>query len=385
MADKVLFVDDDQNILSGFHRYMHDRYAISTAESGQKGLDLLKTEGPFSVVVSDYKMPGMSGAQFLEHVRTEFPDTVRIMLSGQAEMHELVNVINSGNIFRFLNKPCPPDALAKNIDDGIEQYRLIRSEKELLEKTLSGSIKLLVDILSVVSSTAFSKALRIRKLVKKYAEIMELENRWQYEIAALLSQIGCITIPDTILKKAFKGEALTADETRLFAKYPQNGSEMISIIPRLNEVSRIIAYQEKHFNGFGFPEDGTSGEQIPLGARLIKIASDFDALLQSGRDPLTSFEVMRSRINSGWYDPSVLDNFSKIATRARKFKKKTVTMEQLNETMILADDIVSEDTKIIAGHKGQVITKALRMTLLNFKRSGHLGDTVSVIIPVEDE
>ena len=83
MADKVLFVDDDQNILSGFHRYMHDRYAISTAESGQKGLDLLKTEGPFSVVVSDYKMPGMSGAQFLEHVRTEFPDTVRIMLSVQ--------------------------------------------------------------------------------------------------------------------------------------------------------------------------------------------------------------------------------------------------------------------------------------------------------------
>ncbi|HNX60773.1 MAG TPA: response regulator, partial [Spirochaetota bacterium] len=199
MADKVLFVDDDQNILSGFHRYMHDRYAISTADSGHKGLDLMRTEGPFSVVVSDFKMPGMSGAQFLEHARTEFPETIRIMLSGQAEMHELVDVINSGNIFRFLNKPCPPDALAKNIDDGIEQYRLIRSEKELLEKTLSGSIKLLVDILSVVSATAFSKALRIRKLVKKYAEIMELENGWQYEIAALLSQIGCITIPETIL------------------------------------------------------------------------------------------------------------------------------------------------------------------------------------------
>jgi len=384
MDHKILFVDDDQNILSGVRRQMHGKYPVQTAESGARGIEILKKEGPFEVVVSDYKMPGMNGAEFLDSVRTISPETVRIMLSGQADMQELVGVINNGNIFRFLNKPCPPDLLLKNIDDGIEQYRLLRAEKDLLEKTLSGSIKLLVDILSMVSPVAFGKALRVRKLVKQFCEIIELENGWQYEVAALLSQIGCITIPDSILRNVYKGESLTADETRLYTKYPQTGSEMISSIPRLGEVSRIIGYQEKHFNGFGFPEDETSGNQIPYGARLIKIANDYDTLLQSGRDPVTSFEIMKSRVNTGWYDGALLQNFSKTIALSKKFKKKLVTIEQLNESMILAEDIISEDTKIIAGHKGQLVTKALRITLLNFKRGGHIGETVPVIIPVDE-
>jgi hypothetical protein len=99
---------------------------------------------------------------------------------------------------------------------------------------------------------------------------------------------------------------------------------------------------------------------------------------------IPSFEVLRSRINSGWYDPALLETFSKTSMKTRKFKRKTVTIEQLNESMIFTDGIVYEDTKVIAGHKGQVVTKALRMTLLNFKRGGHLGDAVSVIIPVDE-
>jgi response regulator RpfG family c-di-GMP phosphodiesterase len=384
MENKILFVDDDNNILSGFRRQFHGKFAIYTAESGAIALDIIKKDGPFEVVISDYKMPSMNGSEFLENVRSIYPDTVRIMLSGQADMQELVDVINKGNIFRFLNKPCPPDLLTKNIEDAIQQYNLIRAEKDLLEKTLGGSIKLLVDILSVVSPVAFGKALRVRALIKKYVEIMELKNGWQLEVAALLSQIGCITISDYILKTAYKGESLTADEFRLYIKYPQMGSEMIANIPRLGEVSRIIAYQEKMFNGSGYPEDSLIGEQIPFGARLLKIANDYDVLIQSGRDPNTSFDVMKARVNSGWYDGSLVANFIKTIAQSKKYKKKLVTIEQLTDNMILAEDIFSEDTKVIAGHTGQIVTKALRMTLLNFKRGGHLKETVSVIIPVDE-
>jgi response regulator RpfG family c-di-GMP phosphodiesterase len=384
MENKILFVDDDANILSGFRRQLHGKYTIHTADSGVNGLEAIKKDGPFDVVVSDYKMPSMTGSEFLENVRTTAPDTVRIMLSGQADMQELVDVINKGNIFRFLNKPCPPELLLKNIEDGIEQYRLIKAEKDLLEKTLSGSIKLLVDILAVVSPVAFGKALRIRAYVKKYVDVMEVKNGWQLEVAALLSQIGCITIPDHILKNAYKGESLTADEMRQYIRYPQSGSEMISSIPRLGEVSKIIAYQEKLFNGSGYPEDNVSGEKIPEGSRLLKITNDYDVLVQSGREQITAFDVMKARINSGWYDRSVLDNFSKAIALTKKYKKKLVKIEQLDESMILSDDIISKDSKVIVGHKGQMVTKALRITLLNFKRGGHIDEALSVIIPIDE-
>jgi response regulator RpfG family c-di-GMP phosphodiesterase len=384
MSEQVLFVDDDANILGGFTRQFHGKFTVATADSGDKGLELLKSKGPFAAVVSDYKMPKMNGAEFLEKAREISPQTVRLMLSGQAEMEGLVNVINKGNIFRFLTKPCPPDLLLKNIQDAIDHYHLVQAEKELLEKTLSGSIKILVDILSVISPVAFGKALRLRALVKKYADVMEIEQAWQIEIAALLSQIGCVAIPESILRQAYSGNTLTPDEFRLFIRHCQTGSEMIANIPRLDSVAASIFYQEKNYNGTGFPEDTVSGEAIPFGARLIKIASDYDVILQSGREVSQVISVIKARIGSGWYDPVIADNFIKVLSVQKKYRKKTVLIKQLDETMIISEDIISKDTTVLAAHKGQLVTKALRMTLLNFQRGGHIPETIPVIIPVDD-
>lgn len=384
LDQKILFVDDDTNILSAFTRQFHGKFTISTADSGSKGLDLLKSEGPFEVIVSDYKMPEMNGADFLEKAREISPASIRMLLSGQADMEGVANVINKGNIFRFLTKPCPPDLLLKNITDAFEQYQLMRAEKDLLEKTLSGSIKMLIDILSVISPTAFGKALRLRAIVKKYAEMTESENAWQLEVAALLSQIGCVAITEPILHAAYTGAALTPDEFHIFQKHPQTGNDMIASIPRLEKVSSIILYQNKNFNGTGFPEDDIAGENIPLGARLLKIASDYDILIHSGRDPQIASTVITSRINSGWYDPAVVEKFCKIVSVSKKYKKKLVTIEQLDETMILAENIFSARDNIEVGRKGQIVTKAFKVTLLNYKRSGNIAETLHVVIPIDE-
>ncbi|MFW5731545.1 MAG: response regulator [Desulfonatronovibrionaceae bacterium] len=145
---KVLFVDDDQNILQGFKRILRKQFQVDTASGPVEGMRAINEKGPYAVVVADLRMPEMSGIELLSRVRSLFPDTVRIMLTGQGDLDSAVKAINAGNVFRFLTKPCYPANLEKALKDGIEQYRLITAEKEIMEKTVSGITQVLTEILA---------------------------------------------------------------------------------------------------------------------------------------------------------------------------------------------------------------------------------------------
>jgi DNA-binding NtrC family response regulator len=141
MSDRILFVDDEPAVLDGYCRLLHKEFSMLTAVGGAAGLELIegaKTD-PFAIVVSDMRMPGMDGVQFLSRVRALSPDTVRIALTGQADMQTAADCVNEGSIFRFLTKPCQKDVLGRALTSGLVQYRLVLAEKELLEKTLSKS------------------------------------------------------------------------------------------------------------------------------------------------------------------------------------------------------------------------------------------------------
>ena len=131
---KILFVDDEESILRGVKLNLGRTYDISTASSGRDALSLLEEEEPFQVIVSDFAMPGMNGADFLEKVREQDKEVVTLLLTGQANFDDLCEVVRRGEIFRLLGKPCPPEILSRNLEQALKQYALIRSEKELLEK-----------------------------------------------------------------------------------------------------------------------------------------------------------------------------------------------------------------------------------------------------------
>jgi len=251
MSEYILCVDDDENILKGFRRQLRGQFELETATSGQEGLELFKRKGPFAVVVSDMRMPMMDGIEFLSRVREANPDSVRIMLTGNADMQTAIDAVNEGNIFRYLTKPCSSDELAKAINAGIEQYRLINAERELLQKTLTGSIKMLTDILSMVNPAAFSRASRLRRLVGRLAAEMKLPNLWQYELAAMLSQVGCLTLLPETLERLNHGERLSADEQRMFVTHPAVGSKLLSNIPRLQSVAKMVEKQLSPCSEFG--------------------------------------------------------------------------------------------------------------------------------------
>ena len=135
MTDRILFVDDDPNLLASFRRQLRRQFQIETALGGPEGLELVEHNGPYSVIISDFRMPHMNGIEFLARVREMAPDTIRIMLTGNADMQAAIQAVNEGNIFRFLTKPCSVDLLGESLDTGIEQYQQVTQERAYNKKS----------------------------------------------------------------------------------------------------------------------------------------------------------------------------------------------------------------------------------------------------------
>lgn len=379
MRDKILIVDDEKNLLEAIQRKLRKDFTLETALGPDEGLAALKTRGPFSVVISDLRMPGMDGIQFLSRVKETSPDTVRMMLTGNADLENAIEAVNEGNIFRFLTKPCPPDVLAKVIQLGIEQYRLVTAERELLQKTLKGSIKVMTEILSLANPEAFGRSSRIKRYVKEIAEHLEIPNNWQLELAVMLSQIGCVVLPEEAIKKIKSGRKLNPEQTRLFERHPMIASDLISKIPRLEKVAEVIRYQEKHFDGSGNPKDTRHGESIPIGSRILKVALDFD-VLEAKRIPKNK-AIVQLRERSGWYDPRVLDGLEAIIKNETVHFMREISIMELENGMIIDDDIWTKDGQLVIS-RGQEVGSMLLSRLKNFAATRGINDPIRVLAPV---
>ena len=305
MSEKILCIDDDPNILAAYERTLRRKYSIDTALGGEEGLTIVRRQGPYAVVVADMKMPGLNGIDTLAQIRKISPETVRIILTGNADQQSAIDAVNKGYIFRFLTKPCSPEMLGLALEAGLEQFRLITAERELLEKTLSGSVKILTEILSLVEPQIFGRCQMLRDYTRTLAPALQVGQVWELEVAAMLSQIGYVTIPAPIIQKDRARLPLTPPEQQALVRIPEIGSKLLGNIPRVESVGRIVLYQNKYFDGSGFPQDSVSGEGIPLGSRILRVLSDLIQHEISGLPKPDALEKMRQR--PGAYDPKVIE------------------------------------------------------------------------------
>lgn len=379
VADKILFVDDESNVLDGIRRQLRKEFQIETALGPANGIQAIEHNGPYAVVVSDMRMPGMNGVELLARIQHSAPDTVRIMLTGNADLQTAIDAVNDGQIFRFLSKPCPPDSLTKALQAAIQQYHLIQSEKELLEQTLRGSIQALTDVLGLVNPEAFGRSSRVSRYVKNMAIQLGVPDVWRYEMAAMLSQIGCVILPEGVLKKVYEGQVLEGEESQLYAQHPLIASDILGRIPRMHDISSMIAFQEKHFDGTGLPHEPLQGESIPLASRLLKVALDFDALDAAGVEKSKAFEELLNR--PGWYDPGALEALKLAFATEMGYEAKLLKVRELREDMIFADELRS-DTGVVLIAKGQGVTPTLIVRLENYLRIGHAQEPLKILVPL---
>lgn len=377
---KVLFVDDEPNLLQAIRRAFHKikDFKVDTAENGKEGIEKIKTEGPYAVVVSDLRMPIMDGIQFLSRVKELSPDTVRIMLTGYADIETAIEAINSGNVFRFLTKPSSADTIVQTVQAGIEQYKLIRAEKELLEKTLKGCIKMLMEVLSLTNLEAFGRASRVARYAVWIGREYQYQPLWKLETAAMLSQLGCFMVPEEAILKVYRGEELKGEEKQLMDMHPSIASQLVRYIPRLEDIAEIITYQEKNYDGSGFPVDSVKEERIPVESRILKVALDFDLLLYRKYTPMDAYNVMSRR--QGVYDPKILDVLKKIAKIQSEYETSLVPIDDLKEGMVIAEDLYTIDGRLLI-RQGHTVTTPLIEKLRNFSRTVGVEEPIKVFIP----
>jgi response regulator RpfG family c-di-GMP phosphodiesterase len=308
---RVLFVDDEPDLLSGLARSLRSRhFEIRTAPDGETALRLLKESGPFEVIVSDLRMPVMDGVTLLHCARSVAPDTVRVLFTGQLDIEHALAAVNDGAVFRFMVKPSSTIMILATLRAAVEQYRLVTAERVLLEQTLRGSIQALSEVLALASPLAFGRAARLRKAVAALVSAAGIAKSWHVEIAAMLSQIGCVTLPPATLEKVYQGEMLSGPEQAMISRLPAVTEQILSHIPRLEPLLEILRYSQKHFDGTGPPADAPAGEDLPWGSRALKVVLDLDALETEYDSPSLAFDTLLC--HEGWYDPVILKSLAEI-------------------------------------------------------------------------
>ncbi|HPQ67503.1 MAG TPA: response regulator [bacterium] len=379
----VLIVDDEFNIRQTFSEFVNDLgHRTQTAKDGTEALKLIQTESTFAVIVSDMRMPRMNGIELLSQVRAISPTTVRIMLTGHADLDTSIEAVNEGNIFRFLTKPCSKKYFLQAVKDGLEQHKLITAEKVLLEKTLSGSVKMLTDVLSMADPDIFGFAMKLRKEAGRIAVAIKEQNTWQIELAAMLSQIGYVTLPKELREKAYTGQSLSPPERQMVGQVPEIGYKLISHIPRLEPVADIVRYQRKNVDGSGPPNSVEGKKEIPIGSRILRVLTDFAVFCTTNKTYKQAVDQLHENKNN--YDINVLQAvineqifFQPLFDDEQTRNTISVNVLKLRVGDILATDLMTNDKKLLLT-KGSEITEVVLERTINYAKLLRLNGVVRI-------
>lgn len=391
----ILFVDDEENVLKALKRlFIDEDFEIFTASSGKEGLEIL-TNNEFAVIVSDQRMPEMTGTDFLLKAKEIYPDTIRIILTGYADINAAMNAINEAGAYRYITKPWNDRELLHIIKEAIGRYRLVKENKYLLDltkkqkeelETWSKELEYYVQ-LHTIDLTKKDKELKIlnEKLQKNLREgmgallnliglrdktilghsekvaVISAEMAKKIPLTAIeidiitaaghLHDIGKIGMSDVLLFK--EAEELSADEMSQYIKHPINGQMAVSIIEDLKSAGLLIRHHHENYDGSGFP-DKLKGEKIPLSSRLISLADKFERLTRFG-DAENALKIIRSMLGKE-FDP---DLFNYLETAAYEQKSTLFSSDDIIEAELSFKDlrpglVISRD---VIGGSGLILVK----------------------------
>jgi response regulator RpfG family c-di-GMP phosphodiesterase len=369
---RLLLVDDEPNVIEGLSRRLRREFQIFAANDGAQALRLLEQEGEMHIIVSDMRMPNMNGAQLLSEARKWYPDMIRILLTGQADLDSAITAVNEGQIFRFLAKPCPADVMRGVLQAAMRQHELVNAERVLLDKTLRGALQALSDVLALAMPEAFGKATRIRTHAVALAKAVGLEDVWRIEVAATLSQVGAITLSPALASKLYHGERLNAEEQSSVARLPVIAIELLSTIPRLEPVCDLIS--------MGFAHD-QQGVPPSTEAQVLRLCAEYDTLSATTRSAGEAAARLQQQAHG--YDPQVLKAFFELVSKeATVSKLAEIDLHELRDGMVLAEDVYNANGTLLLA-RGQRIRGNVIARLQSMKNT--LGSKQRVRVRLQDD
>ena len=327
----ILIVDDEVNNLQLLRRTLRHDYNILTASNGKEALEIVEGKGDeIALIVSDQKMPEMEGTEFLKRVAGEYPDIVKILLTGHLDVDAIVDSINDCHLYQYIVKPFDPEELKMTIDSGIKKFDLVNNKtvflkdlRELFYKT----IQLIASALDAKDPYTHGHSLRVTMYSLILAKSLNLDDTTLEEIetAGLLHDIGKIGIPQKILCKPDK---LTDEEYELMKSHPARAEKMLMGIKKLTVVSNWLRCHHERWDGKGYPY-GLKGEEIPISGRIIALADTYDAMTstRSYRKALEHEVAIEEtkRCAGTQFDPVLADLFVKCSDEIKAAKEDPET------------------------------------------------------------
>lgn len=370
MSDKprLLCVDDEPELLASLKLNLRRSYNVTVAESGPAALALFDgappSRAPFDVVISDMRMPQMSGAQLLSELRRRFPDVPRLLLSGQADLDSTISAINNAKVFRFLTKPVATEHLIEAVDDALEQARLARVERELLDRTLKGTVGLLTEVLGLVSVGAYSRSQRIETFVTDLSGALGRPVPWDLALAAKLSQLGFVVLDESV------DDASHPD-------HPQVAADLLVNIPRMEPVAYIISHQLDEAP-VGKGPDILQWTRREANAEILRMAVRFDTLTANGMAAKDAHRVISAM--SAPPPKLVLEALATLRLDGQALMEAKVNADHLADGMHLANDVMAANGLKLAS-AGTVLTSALIGRIRTFAGRIGVSEPISVLVP----
>lgn len=356
---RVLCVDDEPYVLDGLRDTLWRSFEVHASEDPIEALDILRQDPEgFAVVISDLRMPRMSGADFLREAALWAPYAVRILLTGQADLQSAIDAVNGARLFRYLPKPCDTSELLRACVAALGHHRKQLAERELLAQTLRASIDVLAEVLALTNPAAFGRASRLRMLVALLVQIAGIPDDWEVEVAAMLSTIGAVILPQSTVERLYAGMPLTHEETEMVLRTPAVTRQLLSKIPRLEGVLEILATYHD-----ALPDRAADGSrQAPLGALALRIASDYIELEADGASKEVALGVMHNR---GVYDRRLLQAFAHaVGLTSAAPDVRELALADLRAGMTLVADVRHTSGYLLVA-RGQRVTDRLVERLAN--------------------
>jgi response regulator RpfG family c-di-GMP phosphodiesterase len=429
----LLLVDDEESILKSLRRlFKNESFDISTATNGAEGLILIReAQKPFSLIISDQRMPVMTGVQFLAEARKTLPNAMRILLTGYSDMDAVIDAVNNGGIHRYLTKPWKDEDLLLQIRQILEQYELIMENRRLLilTKKQNEELVLLNNSLEEKVKEKTSELTRLNQeleanlyntvkafgsLVEKHNPLLAGHNRRvgyltreiiqllglpeneavHIEIAALLHDIGKLGFPQKLLE--YKVEQWTPEEKKIFEKHPCYGQETVYFVKKLDHVGNIVRTHHERYDGQGYP-DQLKEEEIPLGARIIAVADAYDKIVNLQVNVANAITIVKS--SQGHlaeeklleaaailhlkqesflaYDPDIVKIFLTLLKTKKIIypEEKKILIENLEEGMILTKPLYSSSGRFLLPQK-----TTLTSSLVHKLKLLHENDPITEVV-----
>lgn len=362
-APTLLCVDDEPAILDGLRRQLRNTFRVTVANSGADGLAAIEAASePFMVIMSDMMMPEMNGAEFLRRARQAAPHSVRVLLTGQADIESAAAAVNGGAIARFLTKPCGGDDLLNTLLECVGQYSAALIEQDVLERTVRGAIEALAQTLALAAPAVFARVTRIQRTVATLIECTSPNDSWAIEVAVPLSQLGAVTLPEECLAQAETGTFTTPKERLMASKVPEISVGIINRIPRLEQVSQLITEATT---------PGADMDRTLPGSAILRVAFDLDVIEARGSERSDAVLLLKERLPESLH--TLIDQVG--AGDERPIVE--IEINALVEGVQIAEDILTHNGVLLVG-RGAVASPAMISRLRNCHGTGQLNESIKV-------